>query len=66
MEGVKIVVDSFKGFFVWLIAMLGLDVMDIPFVFGAIVTIAVGLNALFTLRNHINAYLKTNKNNEEN
>lgn len=58
IEGIKIVWESFKGFFVWLIAWLGLDVMEIPMLFGAVVTIAVGLNALFTLRNHIKKYLE--------
>jgi len=58
LEGIKIIWESFKGFFVWLLAFLGLDAMDIPMFFGFIVTLAVGLNALFTLRNHIKKYLK--------
>ena len=60
-EAIKIILDSFRGFFIWLLALLGLDAMDIPMFFGAIVTITVGLNALFTLRNHIKNYLSEKK-----
>ena len=57
MEGVKIVVNSFRGFFVWLLAILGIEALSFPYIFGWIVTVTVGANAIFTLRNHIKKYL---------